>query len=79
MCSSRHGVRTARRAGPREARAVCSRRSSRPAAAASPKVTAMDSPIMAPPSPRLDAAMAILADGKSRSADKILSLSKDDG
>jgi hypothetical protein len=34
---------------------------------------------MAPPSPRLDAAMAILADGKSRSADEILSLSKDEG
>jgi hypothetical protein len=32
----------------------------------------MDSPIMAQPSPLLDAAMAILADGKPRSADEIL-------
>jgi hypothetical protein len=32
----------------------------------------MDSPIMAPPSPLLDAAIAILADGKPRSADEIL-------
>jgi hypothetical protein len=32
----------------------------------------MDSPIMAPPSPLLDAAMAILADGKPRSAEEIL-------
>ena len=32
----------------------------------------MDSPIMAPPSPLLDAAVAILADGKPRSADEIL-------